>query len=139
MDHINKEKRSWNMSRITSKNTKPEIIVRSALHKAGFRFRLHGKDLPGAPDIVLPKYKTVVFVHGCYWHVHKGCKRSNLPKSNLLYWTVKFEKNIQRDKKLKKELKKMGYNVYVIWECQTKKIESIISRIKKQISTDEII
>ena len=104
MDHINKEKRSWNMGRISSKNTKPEIIVRSALHKAGFRFRLHRKDLPGKPDIILPKYKTVIFVHGCFWHAHKGCKRSNLPKSNLQYWTNKLEKNIQRDKKHKGKL-----------------------------------
>lgn len=108
-DHLTKEKRSWNMSRIRSKNTKPEIIVRSLLHRAGYRFRLHRKDLPGKPDIVLPKYKTVIFVHGCFWHRHKGCKRSNIPKSNKEYWIPKIQKNTKRDKIHYKSLIKDGW------------------------------
>ncbi|MBU1162905.1 MAG: DNA mismatch endonuclease Vsr, partial [Proteobacteria bacterium] len=86
MDIISKEKRSWNMSRIRGKDTKPEIIVRSMLHRMGYRFRLHRKDLPGKPDIVLPKYKTVIFVHGCFWHRHKGCKYAYTPKSRVKFW-----------------------------------------------------
>ena len=85
MDHLTRKKRSWNMSRIRSSNTKPELIVRKLLHLLGYRFRLHKKDLPGKPDIVLKKYKTVIFVHGCFWHQHKGCNRSNIPKSNKYY------------------------------------------------------
>ncbi|MDR4499682.1 MAG: DNA mismatch endonuclease Vsr [Candidatus Scalindua sp.] len=124
------------MSRIASKNTKPEIVVRSALHGAGFRFRLHRKDLPGKPDIGLPKYKTVIFIHGCFWHAHKGCKRSNLPKSNLAYWKGKLAKNVQRDRKHKKKLQELGFNIYVIWECQTKKMGPVINKFKRQMLKD---
>jgi len=98
-DRLDKEKRSWNMSRIRGKDTKPEIAVRKMLHAAGFRFRLHVKDLPGKPDIVLPKWKTVIFVHGCFWHRHEGCSRCTTPTSNNEYWVKKFEKNVERDSK----------------------------------------
>ena len=107
-DHIPKKKRSWNMSLIRSVNTAPELIVRRLLYHLGYRFRLHKKDLPGKPDIVLKKYNTVILVHGCFWHQHKNSKRSNIPKSNLSYWKQKLEKNVQRDKKHKKELQKLG-------------------------------
>ena len=106
------------MSRIRSKNTKPELIVRSVLHRMGYRFRLHRKDLPGKPDIVLPKYKTVIFVHGCFWHGHSGCKRGNIPKTNKNYWIPKINKNKDRDRKHRSQLKKQGWKVAVIWECQ---------------------
>lgn len=129
-----KAQRSYNMSRIRSKNTKPELIVRSFLHKQGFRFRLHDKKLPGKPDIVLKKYKTVIFVHGCFWHGHKGCKYSHYPKSNRSYWIDKLTKNILRDKKNLKELKKMGYIVIIIWECKLKyKNERILKYIVYKI------
>lgn len=112
--------RSYNMSRIKGKDTKPEILVRKYLHKQGFRFRLHDKKLPGKPDIVLPKYKTVVFVHGCFWHGHKGCKYFVVPKTRTKWWLEKIEGNKSRDKKAFKELKKIGLRVIEVWECKLK-------------------
>ena len=125
MDRISSEKRSWNMSRIKSKDTTPERIVRSFLHRNGFRFRLHVKDLPGKPDIVLPKYKTVIEIRGCFWHRHKGCKDATTPSTNAEFWQKKFAENVARDKRTEQELKKLGWNVIVVWECETIKIEFI--------------
>jgi DNA mismatch endonuclease, patch repair protein len=119
-DHLSPEDRSWNMSRIKGKNTKPEKTVRSALHKMGYRFRLHRKDLPGKPDIVLTKYKTVIFVHGCFWHQHKGCKYAYQPKIRVKFWRKKFQGNFERDIRTRKELRKMNWKPKVVWECQTK-------------------
>ncbi len=131
-DSISKERRSWNMSRIKSKDTSPELYVRSTLHQAGFRFRLHVKEMPGKPDIVLPKYKTVIFVHGCFWHRHPGCSRSTTPSSNTDYWKTKFERNVERDKKEKEKLHNEGWNVVIIWECEVKeKTKETISFLKK--------
>ena len=121
MDHLTPEKRSWNMSRIKSKDTTPERIVRSFLHRNGFRFRLHVKDLPGKPDIVLPKYKTVIEVRGCFWHRHPGCKSATNPSSNVDFWQKKFAANVSRDERTEQELKKLGWNVIVVWECETGK------------------
>lgn len=121
MDSLSKEHRSWNMSRIRSTNTKPEMLVRSFLHRNGFRFRLHVKDLPGHPDIVLPKYKTVIEVRGCFWHRHRGCKYATTPSSNTEFWQTKFNQNIKRDRNHAKELNALGWNVIVIWECETDK------------------
>ena len=114
------EIRSYNMSRIKSKNTKPEILVRGFLHKAGYRFRLHKKDLPGKPDIVLPKHKAVVLVHGCFWHGHKSCKYYRLPKTRTDWWELKVKNNILRDKKNSAELEKAGWKLITIWECELK-------------------
>ena len=116
MDVFSPEKRSQVMSRIRSKDTKPEKIIRSILHKLGFRFRINRKDLPGKPDIVLPKYKTVIFVHGCFWHQHEGCKYAVMPKSNTNYWKPKLTKNVDRDKLNVKRLNEIGWNVLTIWE-----------------------
>ena len=118
MDRLTPEKRSWNMSRIKSKDTTPERIVRSFLHRNGFRFRLHVKDLPGKPDIVLPKYKTVIEVRGCYWHRHEGCKDATIPSINTDFWQKKFADNVARDKRTEQELKTLGWNVIVVWECE---------------------
>ena len=118
MDHLTREKRSWNMSRIKAKDTTPEKFVRSALHRAGYRFRLHVKDLPGKPDIVLPKYKTVIFVHGCFWHRHSGCRRATMPSTNKEYWDKKFKRTIERDQTEQLELKNSGWRIIVIWECE---------------------
>lgn len=123
MDVFSPEKRSQVMSRIRSKDTKPEKIIRSILHKLCFRFRINRKDLPGTPDIVLPKHKTVIFVHGCFWHQHEGCKIASKPKSNSEYWKAKFTKNVERDKKTQEDLRVMGYRVIVIWECEVKKFQ----------------
>ena len=121
MDSLTKEHRSWNMSRIRSTNTKPEMIVRSFLHRNGFRFRLHVKDLPGHPDIVLPKYKTVIEVRGCFWHRHKGCKKATTPSTNTEFWQAKFKQNIKRDRKHSRELKALGWKLIVVWGCETAK------------------
>ena len=121
------------MAAIKSKNTKPEIAVRKNLHALGYRFRLHRKDLPGKPDIVLPKYKTVIFVNGCFWHQHKGCKYSRLPKTNIDFWKRKLEGNTQRDKLKQSKLKDMGWKVINIWECQTKEIDDIRNFIKENL------
>ena len=122
IDYLTKEKRSWNMAQIRSKNTKPELIVRSLLHRIGYRFRLHRKDLPGKPDIVLPKYRTVIFVHGCFWHRHKGCKRCTMPKTNRDYWLEKFSHNIVKDGEYIRKLENDGWKVLIVWECETKNI-----------------
>ena len=136
-DHLSKNRRSWNMSRISSKNTKPELIVRKILYQNGVRYRLHAKDLPGKPDISSKKQKFAVFVNGCFWHQHKGCKRSNKPKSNQSYWIPKLERNIQRQNESINSLKEMGYKTSIIWECELKNsdksatINSIIKCVKK--------
>lgn len=139
-DNLTKEKRSWNMSRIRSQNTKPERLVRSYLHKRGLRFRLNGKVskkiypngiLPGKPDIVLSKYKTVVFIHGCFWHQHNGCKKSHLPKSNTKYWKEKLEKNIRRDIRIMNQLEDIGFTVLIIWECETNNTENLKDLARK--------
>lgn len=120
MDNHTKEIRSYNMSRIRSTNSKPEEIVRKYLFSKGLRYRKNVKTLPGKPDIVLPKYKTIVFVNGCFWHAHH-CKYFKMPKSNTEYWNEKIIKNIQRDEKTQKKLFEMGWNVIVVWECELKK------------------
>ena len=124
------------MSRIRSKNTKPEMIVRKYLHAQGFRFRLHRKDLPGKPDIVLPKYKTVIFVHGCFWHHHKNCRYAYIPKTRKEWWLKKFEANMTNDINAVSILKKKGWKSMVIWECKLKTKSSVSSsliRIKKAL------
>ena len=124
------------MGRITSKDTKPEVRVRSILHRMGFRFRLHRKNLPGKPDIVLSKWRTVIFVHGCFWHGHSCCE-GHLPKTNLEYWAPKLKRNRQRDAENKEKLKALGWKLIVIWECQTyslKKIEERLRKVMKSVS-----
>jgi len=120
MDVFSREKRSQIMSRIGGKNTKPELLVRSILHKMGYRFRLHRNDLPGKPDITLPKYKKVIFVHGCFWHGHADCSRSKRPTTNIKFWRDKLDKNIERDKTLENDLKALGWKVLVVWSCEVK-------------------
>ncbi len=134
MDTLTKEKRSWNMSRIRSKDTVPEMRIRSALHRAGYRFRLHVRELPGKPDIVLPKYKTVIFVHGCFWHRHEGCSGATMPSTNQAFWKEKFRKNVKRDKKEQAALKRLGWKVIVIWECELKEVsflETLLNEITR--------
>jgi len=133
VDRITKDQRSRIMSKIRSKDTQPEIIVRSLLHRMGYRFRLHRKDLPGKPDIVLPKYKTVIFVHGCFWHQHKGCKKASIPKSNTNFWQKKLSENHERDLKKQQELKKLGWKVIVIWECKTTDIKKLTDILMHKI------
>lgn len=114
--------RSENMARIKYKDTKPEVFLRKLLWHQGFRYRINYKELPGKPDIYLSKYKTAIFVNGCFWHMHEGCKYSSIPKTNCDYWKEKLEGNVERDKKNCKELENMGINVIVIWGCEIKEI-----------------
>ena len=137
MDSISEEHRSWNMSRIRSKDTKPEIMVRSLLHRKGYRFRMHCKNLPGKPDIVLPKYRTAVFVHGCYWHRHPGCKFAYEPKSRVEFWTAKFVDNVERDKRNQDALVALGWRVLVIWECEVADQARLDALVSKLISLDK--
>lgn len=132
-DRLDKAKRSWNMSRIHSEDTKPELTVRKALHAAGYRFRLHRKDLPGSPDIVLPKYRLAIFVHGCFWHRHQTCRKWSVPNSNQDYWEKKFSSNIERDLKAITALEELGWRTVVIWECEVKKMnnQDIVGHIFK--------
>ena len=130
---INKvsEQRSRNMSAIKSKNTKPEIKVRKVLHSMGYRFRLHRKDLPGSPDIVLPKYKTVIFVHGCFWHRHENCKYASTPKTRQEFWEAKFRENINRDKLNQENLSSKGWKIIVVWECEIKDKDFDLNKLFK--------
>ena len=120
MDVHDEKTRSYNMSRIKGKNTKPEEIVRKYLFSKGFRYRKNDKRLPGTPDIVLPKYKTVIFVNGCFWHGHKDCRYFVVPKTNTDFWLNKINTNIERDKRKQEALKELGWNVIVVWECELK-------------------
>jgi DNA mismatch endonuclease (patch repair protein) len=121
MRQVPTEQKSRMMSQVRTKGTAPELALRSALHSAGIRFRLHRKDLPGKPDIVLPKFKYVIFVHGCFWHHHEGCINSKMPKTNIEFWQDKIAANIKRDKSNQVDLEKMGWQVLVVWECDIKK------------------
>lgn len=121
MDKIDAKRRSWNMSRIKSNDTAPELLLRSSLHRAGYRFRLHYKNLPGKPDIVLPKYQTVIFVNGCFWHMHTMCGKFHWPSSNQDYWRPKILRNVERDRENYNQLEKLGWKVIIVWECELKK------------------
>lgn len=132
MDVVDKATRSRMMSGIRGKDTKPELIVRGFLHGEGLRFRLHAK-LPGKPDLVLPRYRTVVFVHGCFWHRHKGCQFATTPASNVAFWQEKFAANVRRDVEVKNVLRKLGWRVLIVWSCQLneRKLQSLVGRIRK--------
>jgi DNA mismatch endonuclease (patch repair protein) len=117
-DTITPERRSWNMSRIRSRNTKPELLLRSLLHRAGYRFRIHRRDLAGSPDIVLPKYSTAILVHGCFWHRHPGCKKATTPSTRTDFWEAKFNATVERDKMSSVRLKCAGWHVITVWECE---------------------
>lgn len=139
-DTVSKEKRSEIMSHVTGKETKPEIIVRKYLFARGLRYRKNVKRLPGTPDIVFPKYKTAVFVNGCFWHGHKECKYSHLPSTNLEYWEKKIADNSERDERKKRELEGLGYRVFTVWQCQLKSDvrESNLDDLYKKIIRDDL-
>ena len=136
--------RSRNMAAIRGRNTSPELRVRSLLHGLGYRFRLHRRDLPGSPDIVLPRYRTVVFVHGCFWHRHPGCRYTTSPKTRADFWANKFEQNMERDERQQHQLREMGWSVMVIWECELRDLTTLTQRLEKirrtsgQIFSDQV-
>ena len=140
MDNHSKEVRSYNMSRIRSKNTKPEELVRKSLFAVGLRYRKNDKRLPGHPDIVFPKYKTVVFVNGCFWHGHEGCRYFVWPKSNTEYWEKKITGNIERDKRMYAMLRETGWRVIIVWECNLRKdkLDATLKVLIEEITAGEI-
>lgn len=133
MDTLTPSRRSWNMAQIHSRDTKPEIAFRHAVFARGYRYRICDKRLPGKPDIVFPKYHAVVFINGCFWHHHKGCKRATTPKSNMEFWLNKFRNNQLRDKKVHTLLKKSGWRVLVLWECELEDLDSCVSQFERFI------
>ena len=137
-DIISKEQRSRNMSRIRGRDTGPELVVRRTAHKMGFRFRLYRKDLPGTPDLVFPKHRLAVFVHGCYWHRHSGCRFAYSPKSRVEFWTKKFKQNVARDSRNQTALQDLGWRVLVIWECETRNIEIVEDRLREWLCIDDV-
>lgn len=131
-DRISREARSRLMSKIGPRDTKPELAVRSLLHRLGYRFRLHRKDLPGTPDLVLPRHGVVVFVHGCFWHGHR-CKVDKMPKSRTDYWGPKIEANKARDARKRSELRRLGWRVIEVWECELKRPDTLARRLTRLI------
>lgn len=124
-DRLSSQRRSWNMSRIKSRDTAPELAVRKVLYGMGYRYRLHSTAVPGKPDIMLKRFRAAIFVHGCFWHRHPGCKFAYVPKSKVEFWTKKFEANVRRDETVKKQLSDLGWKSLTIWECETKCRETI--------------
>ena len=137
MDKLTAEQRSWNMSRIKSKDTRPEILVRSLLHRLGFRFSLKRRDLPGRPDIVLTRHKVAIFVHGCFWHRHKDCQNSVLPKTRQEFWMAKLTGNVERDTRNVIALKQMGWKVLTVWECEVEDEPSLSRKLHSNLPKSE--
>lgn len=126
------------MSRIKGKDTKPELIVRSILHSMGYRYRLHQKNLPGKPDLVFKKYRTVIFVHGCFWHRHDGCRYAYNPKSRMKFWREKFKATVERDRKKAAELRSAGWKVIVVWECElNKNAQTVVHKIREGLKGEQ--
>lgn len=142
VDHLTPERRSWNMSRIRSGDTRPERTVRSMLHAMGYRFRLHGRvsrrlhpkgRLPGHPDIVMAGHRTVVFVHGCFWHRHEDCKYATTPKTRSEWWQEKFARNVRRDRRTRADLEQLGWKVVVVWECELQNPDDLAQRLLREL------
>lgn len=129
--------RSRIMRAVGQKHTKPEMTVRRMLHALGYRFRVQRRELPGSPDIVLPKYKTAIFVHGCFWHRHSGCKNATTPKTRMPFWTEKFTRNVARDREKESALRVMGWQVLVVWECETRDATALVSRLLSVLDGDQ--
>ena len=130
--------RSDIMRAVKRANTAPEIIVRQVLHALGIRFRLHRRDLPGSPDVVLPRFRTVIFVHGCFWHRHPDCRYTTTPKTRQEYWLPKFAANIERDLRKEAQLQALGWQVLLVWECETKQREELTLRLRRELKLSEV-
>lgn len=131
VDHLTPEQRSRNMSLVPNRNTTPELVVRRIVHQLGFRFRLHRRDLPGSPDLVFPRLRRVIFVHGCFWHRHPNCHRAASTKTRRAYWEAKFARNVARDLEATSALEQAGWHVLVVWECETKD-KAVIRRVARR-------
>ncbi|AVJ24610.1 very short patch repair endonuclease [Pseudomonas sp. MYb193] len=131
--------RSDIMRAVKRANTAPEIIVRQVLHALGLRFRLHRRDLPGSPDVVLPRFRTVIFVHGCFWHRHPDCRYTTTPKTRQEYWLPKFAANIERDLRKEAQLQALGLRVLLVWECETKQREELTLRLRRELKLSEAV
>lgn len=139
-DKLTPEKRSWNMSRIKGKDTKIEVEVRKYLFSKGYRFRKNDKRYPGKPDIVLPKYHVAIFVHGCFWHRHEGCKDATTPKTRTEFWLEKFDKNVKNDQIKQEKLRELGWKVIVIWECELKRsFQETMDKVEKELTRTPFI
>mgnify|MGYP002672744445 FL=1 len=139
-DKLTPEKRSWNMSRIKGKDTKIEVEVRKYLFSKGYRFRKNDKRYPGKPDIVLPKYHVAIFVHGCFWHRHEGCKDATTPKTRTEFWLEKFDKNVKNDRIKQEKLRELGWKVIVIWECELKRsFQETMDKVEKELTRKPFI
>lgn len=128
-DHVQPSERSRIMAAVASKNTKPEMAVRSIVHKLGYRYRLHSADLPGTPDLVFPSRGKVIFVHGCFWHRHHRCRYASQPKTHVTFWIDKFHANLARDRRVQAELKKLGWEILIVWQCELKNQEKLSRRL----------
>ena len=133
-DVFSTSKRSEVMSRIRGKDTTPELQVRSIVHRLGYRFRLHAKDLPGSPDLVLPRLGTVIFVHGCFWHRHRGCRYATTPSTRMAFWQAKFDANVARDKRTAASLRHLGWSVITVWECQLRTPDRVAARLERLLA-----
>jgi len=131
VDVFSQGKRSWIMGRVKGRDTKPEMLVRSLVHHMGFRFRVHRRDLPGNPDVVLPRHRKVILIHGCFWHGHPGCPRSKRPTTNQTFWDRKLDGNLERDKRFLEELLRLGWKVLVIWQCETKTPDFLAMKLER--------
>jgi DNA mismatch endonuclease (patch repair protein) len=131
MDPLSPNRRSENMRRIRSVHTKPELIVRRLIHTMGYRYRLHAKDLPGRPDLVFRGRQKVIFVHGCFWHMHGACREGRIPSSNASYWSEKLKRNVLRDEAHRAELKRMGWKVLEIWECEIENSQNLATKVRR--------
>ena len=138
-DVVSKEQRSLNMSRIGGRDTGPELVVRRTAHRMGFRFRLYRKDLPGTPDLVFAKHRLAVFVHGCYWHRHDGCRFAYSPKSRVEFWTKKFKENVARDSRNQSLLRELGWRILIIWECETRDVKTVEGKLHEYLCTGDVL
>jgi len=123
------------MSHVKGRDTRPELLVRSLVHRLGYRFRLHRRDLPGCPDLVLPRHQTVILVHGCFWHQHPGCRRATMPATNREFWQAKLSGNAERDRRNQAALTTLGWRVLVVWECETRDVEALRAQLAEALTT----
>lgn len=137
-DRLTPERRSWLMSRVHSRDTTPERLVRRLVHRLGYRFRLHRRDLPGTPDLVFPSRRAIIFVHGCFWHRHRGCRKATVPSTRKEFWLQKFARNVNRDATVREALERAGWRVLIVWECELRDIDALGPRVLAFLGRTEV-